>query len=58
MAEEGLRQIGHGSDLVKLMDRVLVAVVMDDKGEDCLRRGGYARANAVALRRLGKVAAP
>ena len=49
MAEEGLRQVGHCSDLVKFMDRVFVAVVVDDKWEDSLRRGGYARANAVAL---------
>ena len=30
MAEEGLCEVGHGSDVVKFMDRVFVAVVVDD----------------------------
>ena len=32
------------------MYRIFVAVVVDDKGKDSLRRGGHARANAMALK--------
>ena len=37
MPKQGLRQKWHGCDLVKLMDRIFVAIVVDDKGEDRLR---------------------
>ena len=50
MPEQRLRQVWHCCDLVKLMDRILIAVVVDDKGEDRLRRGGHTRAHAMALK--------
>ena len=31
MTKKGLRQVGHGCDLVKLMDRIFIAIVVDDK---------------------------
>ena len=50
MTKKGLRQVGHGCDLVKLMDRIFIAIVVDDKRKVSLRWGGHTRTNAVALK--------
>ena len=34
--KQGLHQVRHGSDLVKLVDSILIAIVMDDKWKNSL----------------------
>ena len=47
--KEGLRQVRHGCDSVKLMDGILIAVVVDDEWKNRLRWGGNTGAHAVTL---------
>ena len=49
-SKQRLRQVWHRSDLVKLVDRILVAIVVDDKWKDGLRWGGNTGAHAMALK--------
>ena len=48
--KQGLHQVWHCSDLVKLVDRILVAIVVYDKWKDGLWRGGNTGAHAMALK--------
>ena len=47
--EEGLHQVRHGCDLVKLMKSILVAVVVDDEWKNSQRWGGDTGAHTVTL---------
>ena len=50
--KQGLHQVRHGSDLVKLrlMDSILIAIIMDDKWKNSLWWGGNTGAHAVTLK--------
>ena len=47
--KEGLRQGRHGCDLVKFMDSILIAVVVNDEWKNSLWWGGNTGTNAMAL---------
>ena len=47
--KEGLHQVRHGCDSVKLMDGILIAIVVDDEWKNRLRWGGNTGAHAVTL---------
>ena len=47
--EEGLCQVRHGCDLVKFMDSILIAVVVDDEWKNSLWWGGNTGTNAMTL---------
>ena len=50
MPKQRLHQVWHRSDLVKLVDRILIAIVVDNKWKDCPRWGGNTGAHAMALK--------
>ena len=48
--KQRLHQVWHRCDLVKLVDRILIAIVVGDQREDWLWWGGDAGAHAMALK--------